>query len=62
MMANDDGAGYSQYDEIRWDGRGIEPAISSIWPNVGLVGSPLHSRALIPKRDVKNDRGKKLER
>lgn len=37
------------------------PAISSIVAKVRFVWSPLHSRALMPKSDVKKDRGKKLK-
>lgn len=36
------------------------PAISSIVAKVRFVWSPLHSRALIPKSEVKKDRGKNL--
>jgi hypothetical protein len=39
---------------------GNGPAISNISPRVGFVCSPLHSRALIPKREVKKDRGRNL--
>jgi hypothetical protein len=36
------------------------PAMVSIVSKVRFVGSPLHSRALMPKREVKNERGRKL--
>lgn len=38
------------------------PAITSIVLRVRFSGSPLHSRALMPKSEVKNERGRKLIR
>lgn len=40
-------------------GDGLPAMISIVW-RVRFVGSPLHSRALMPKRDVKKERGRKL--
>lgn len=42
--------------DMEWD----LPAISSISASVRFAVSPLHSLALMPKRDVKNDSGRKL--
>lgn len=39
---------------------GAIPAIANISLIVRLVDSPLHSRTLIPKREVKNESGRKL--
>lgn len=33
----------------------------SIWPRVRFSGSPLHSRALMPNKEVKKERGRKLD-
>lgn len=41
-------------------GFGAIPAIDSIPRIVRLVDVPLHSRALTPNRDVKNESGRKL--
>lgn len=40
----------------------ILPEMYSIWPRVRFSGSPLHSRALMPNREVKKERGRKLDR
>lgn len=42
--------------DMEWD----LPAISNISASVRFAVSPLHSLALMPKRDVKNDSGRKL--
>jgi hypothetical protein len=44
-----------------WSCGGI-PAISSIWEIDRFSGVPLHSRALMPNKDVKKDSGRKLRR
>lgn len=41
-------------------GFGAIPAIDNIPRIVRLVDVPLHSRALTPNRDVKNESGRKL--
>lgn len=37
------------------------PDMYSIWPRVKFSCSPLHSRALMPNREVKKERGRKLD-
>lgn len=66
MIAKDVGA-VARLVSVEWiqwrGGRDCEilPPISSISVKERFSGVPLHSRALMPKRDVKKDSGRKLQ-